>query len=216
MAAGSAYFGFGAARATERRWQILYMLNFFICLIATALYLTMATGYGSYIAADGTPTVWVRYVTWGLSTPLLILDLTFLGRSPMPLTAALIGADVFMIGTGLVATLVAAPWSLLWYVISCGAFLAIFVALLGAYRRHANAVYTQSGDLFNRIVGVHLFLWTLYPVVWIVSAEGFGIVGPGIEAASYTILDVVAKVGFGLLALSTLRTLEQRGEPVPA
>ncbi|MDV3000830.1 MAG: hypothetical protein N5P05_002436 [Chroococcopsis gigantea SAG 12.99] len=37
MAVGSCIFGFGAGHAKNERWKILYILNFFICLIACGL-----------------------------------------------------------------------------------------------------------------------------------------------------------------------------------
>ncbi|MEI2577642.1 bacteriorhodopsin [Scytonema sp. PRP1] len=77
MALGSVFFGFGANNAKNERWQILYTLNFFICLIAAGLYLAMALGLGVNII-NGRPTYWVGFVTWFCSTPLLLLDLTFL------------------------------------------------------------------------------------------------------------------------------------------
>ncbi len=214
MTVGTVVFGLGAARATERHWQILYQLNFFICLIAAGLYLLMATGYGAFtdMEGPGTKTTWIRYVTWGLSTPLLVLDLTFLGRSKLPLITALVGADVVMILTGFVATIMPDPLNLLWYVISCGAFLAFAAALLTTYKKQAKAQHPRSAAVFDRIVTVHLFLWTLYPVVWILSVEGLGVFGTPTEAMLFTILDVVAKVGFGFLALNSLKTIVDNGE----
>ena len=214
MTVGCVAFGLGAARATERHWQILYQLNFFICLIAAGLYLLMATGYGAFDDAEGigTKTTWIRYVTWGLSTPLLILDLTFLGRSRLPLVTALVGANTVMILTGFIATVLPEPLNFLWYVISCGAFVAIALALVGPYRAQAKAAHPKSASAFDRLVTVHLVIWTLYPVVWILSVEGLQTFGTPVEAMLFTILDVVAKVGFGFLALNTLKTLVQNGE----
>ena len=216
MAAGSAYFGFAAARATERRWQVLWSLYFFIALIAFALYLVLATDYGSYVADGGHPTVWIRYVTWFLSTPLLILALTFLGRSTAVLIGGLLGANAFMIAAGFVATVLTedtpAALHLVWWTISTGAYLAIAWAFVGRYRREAKAALPKSASVFDRLVAVHLVLWTAYPVVWLLSAEGFGVVGSGAEAGSYAVLDIAAKVGFGLLAANSLRTIEKNGE----
>lgn len=213
MAAGSVYFGAAAARAPERRWQILWTLYFFICLIAAGLYLVMATGFGAYVSADGTNTTWVRYVTWFLSTPLLLLALTYLGRSSLPLTAALLGANAFMIGTGFVATVLPENvLSLVWWTISTGAYLAIAWAFLGRYRREAKAALPRSGSVFDRLVLVHLVLWTAYPVVWMLSPEGLGVVGSAWEAGLFTVLDVAAKVGFGFLSANSLRQIEQNGE----
>ncbi|PAP76276.1 bacteriorhodopsin [Rubrivirga marina] len=216
MAAGSAYFGLAAARATERRWQVLWSLYFFICLIAFALYLVMATDYGAYLAEGGHNTVWIRYVTWFLSTPLLLLALTYLGRSTSTLTGGLLGANAFMIATGFVATVLTedtpAALHLVWWTISTGAYLAIAWAFLGRYKREAKAALPASASVFDRLVLVHLVLWTAYPVVWLLSPEGLAVFGGPVEAMLYAILDIAAKVGFGFLAANTLRTIEQNGE----
>lgn len=216
MAVGTAYFGFQAARAILRRWQILWSLYFFICLIAAALYLILATGFGSVPGSDGVPTVWIRYVTWFLSTPLLLLALTYLGRSSATLAGALLGANAFMIATGFVATILPedTPGGLhiVWWAISSGAYVAIAWAFLGRYKREARAAMPASTSVFDRLVLVHLVLWTAYPVVWIVSPEGFGTLGPDLSAMLFAILDIAAKVGFGFLAASSLRTIEQNGD----
>ncbi|KYC39018.1 hypothetical protein WA1_34065 [Scytonema hofmannii PCC 7110] len=60
---------------------------------------------------------------------------------------------------------------------------------------------------------MHLVLWTLYPIVWILSPEGFSAFGQGLETMFYTLLDIASKVGFGFLSLNTLHTLEQAREP---
>ena len=216
MAVGSAYFGFAAVRATERRWQVLWSLYFFISLIAFALYLVLATDYGSYLAEGGHPTVWVRYVTWFLSTPLLILALTFLGRSTPTLAGSLLGANAFMIATGFVATVLTedtpTALHLVWWTISTGAYLAIALAFLGRYKREAKAALPKSASVFDRLVLVHLVLWTAYPVVWLVSPEGLAVIGSGAEAGAFAVLDIAAKVGFGFLAANSLRTIETNGE----
>ena len=216
MAAGSALFGVKAAQAPERRWQVLWTLYFFICLVAFALYLIMATGYGSYGAEGGHPTVWIRYVTWFLSTPLLILALTYLGRSSAPLVGGLLGANAFMIATGFVATVLTedtpAALHLVWWAISSGAYVGIAWAFLGRYKREARAALPNSGAVFDRLVAVHLVLWTAYPVVWILSPEGLGVLASGVAAMLYAVLDIAAKVGFGLLAANSLRSIEANGD----
>ena len=213
QALGAVFFGLAAARAEGRRWQIVWSLYFFICLIAAVLYLLMATGYGAYVSADGTRTTWVRYVTWFTSTPLLILALTYLGRSSGVLTASLLGANAFMIATGFVATILPEDvLSLVWWTISTGSYLAIAWAFLGRYRREAKTVLPASASTFDRLVTVHLVLWTAYPIVWLLSPEGLDMVGDAWEAGLFTVLDVAAKVGFGFLAANSLRSIEANGE----
>lgn len=215
---GCVAFGPAAARAQERRWQTVYTLYFFICLIAAALYLAQATsgttGAGAYVSADGTTTVWLPYLTWFTSTPLLLLALLYLGRTSLPLAGAMLGANAFMIATGFVATVLPEDdrLTLVWYVISCGAYAAIAWAFLGRYRREAVGALPRSKAVFDKIVAVHLVLWTAYPVVWILSPEGLDVFGDTTEAMLFTLLDVAAKTGFGFLAVSSLRQIEANGD----
>lgn len=214
MAIGAAIFGFGAHNARNDRWKILYTLNFFICLIASGLYLAMALGQGFSII-DNRPTFWARYITWFTSTPLLILDLTFLGRSSIPLLSGLIGANQFMIATGGMSAISPKPINYVWYLVSCGAFLAILYLLLVPYRQQAEQQHPRSKKAFRKLVTVHVVLWTLYPIVWILASTGFGILDQTGETAGYTLLDLASKVGFGFLSLNTLQRLEQAGESQP-
>lgn len=136
QACGAILFGIGTHNAKNERWRILFTLNFFICFIASGLYLAMALGQGRSII-EGRPTVWVRYITWFCSTPLLLLDLTYLGRTSLPITGSLLGANAYMILTGLVATLSRRPIGYIWYFVSCGAFVAVLYMLLNQYRTEA-------------------------------------------------------------------------------
>jgi len=208
MAIGAIVFGIGAHNARSDRWKILYTLNFFICLIASVLYLAMALKQGFNVIYDR-PTYWVRYVTWFLSTPLLILDLTFLGGSSVPLIGSLIGANQLMIATGGVAALSPKPINYIWYLVSCGAFLAILYLLLVPYRAQAETTHPRAKKAFRKLVLIHIVLWTLYPVVWILASTGFNILDQTGEAAGYTLLDLASKVGFGFLSLNTLSQVEQ-------
>lgn len=213
MTLGCLFFGFGASKAKNERWKILHTLNFFICLIAAGLYLAMALGQGVNIINDR-PTYWLRFITWFCSTPLLLLDLTFLGRTSLPITGSLLGANAYMIATGFVATISPKPISYIWYIVSCGAYVAIVYLLAKPYRVEAERKHPRSKQAFRKLVTVHLILWTLYPIVWILSPEGINAFGQSGEAMSYTLLDIASKVGFGFLSLNTLHTLEMSKEPI--
>ncbi|MDX2216818.1 MAG: microbial rhodopsin family protein [Oculatellaceae cyanobacterium bins.114] len=214
MTLGSLVFGLGAHHAKSERWQILFTLNFFICLIAGGLYLAMALGQGTRIIFDR-PTFWVRYVTWFCSTPLLLLDLAFLGRTRTLTTGSLIGANAYMIVTGFVATISPKPTNYIWYIVSCAAFLATLYLLLNPYRLEAEQKHPRSKKVFRKLLTAHVILWTLYPVVWILASTGLGVFSQGYETMSYTVLDLASKVGFGFLSLNSLQQLERVGEAAP-
>jgi sensory rhodopsin len=207
MTFGSLVFGYGASHASNQRWQILYTLNFFICLIAAGLYLAMSLGLGFEIIYER-PTFWVRYITWFCSTPLLILDLAFLGGTNLPITCSLIGANAYMIATGFVGAITRKPMNQIWYLVSCGAFLATLYLLIKPYRNQARANHPQSKRVFDKLLTAHVVLWTLYPIVWILASTGFNILNQGYETMSYTLLDLASKVGFGFLSLNSLKQIE--------
>ena len=81
------------------------------------------------------------YIDWLFTTPLLLVSLAFLaGLSPAD-TVLVICADVFMIVTGLMSTLVPARstdgerFRWLWYGISCAGFLGIWWILVTGGRK---------------------------------------------------------------------------------
>jgi bacteriorhodopsin len=210
MAAGAIVFGMGAHRAYNERWRILFTLNFFITTIASVLYLAMVMGQGKGVFY-GNETFWVRYVTWFLSTPLLLLVLSHLGRNRITTVGALIGANAAMIATGFVATISPRPINYVWYLVSCGFYIGVTFLLLGNYRNEAelNNPGKIGKSAFSRLLAMHITLWTAYPVVWILAGTGFGVLSSGFEGMFYTLLDITSKVGFGLVSLNTLKQLEQ-------
>lgn len=215
MVIGSVFFGLGAHNAKKERWRILFTLNFFICAIAAGLYLAMALGQGRSVI-DGRPTVWVRYITWFLSTPLLLLDLAFLGKTSLQITGSLLGANTYMIVTGFVATISAnRTTGHIWYVVSCFAFLATIYLLVNQYRKEAERKHRTAKQVFRKLLAVHLVLWTIYPIVWLLGNTWLNWINQGTETMFYTLLDLTSKVGFGFLSLNSLHNLEQAGVAPP-
>lgn len=117
-----------------------------------------------------------------------------------------------MIATGGMSAISPKPTNYVWYVVSCGAFLAILYMLLVPYRQQAEQQHPRSKKAFKKLLTVHVMLWTLYPIVWILASTGFGVLNQSGETAGYTLLDIASKVGFGFLSLNTLQQLEQAGD----
>jgi bacteriorhodopsin len=118
------------------------------------------------------------------------------------LIAGVMAADVFMIVTGVIATLEGSPTNYLWYVISCGAFLAILGALLSEFSATVRRRNSRVNRLFQKLRNTLIALWFGYPIVWILGAEGFRILSVETETACYAILDLWAKVGYGFMLVS--------------
>jgi len=123
--------------------QEFYIVTVFIPAIAAVSYFAMATGYGLtevVVAGEAIDVYWARYADWLFTTPLLLLDLALLAGADRNTVATLIGLDIGMIVTGLVAALVTVSRAarVAWWGISCGFFLVLLgflVSRLSANRR---------------------------------------------------------------------------------
>lgn len=204
MIIGSIIFGLKAAAMRHKEGMEFPLVNFFITLWAATMYLTMILGETVLRDFNGQETIFVgRYIDWVVTTPLLLLDLGVIAGIRPKLIAGVIGADIFMIITGFIGTLENAPENYLWFIISTGSFLAILAALLTEFSNSARRRNGRINRLFTKLRNVLIGLWCAYPIVWILGAEGLRAISPGVETACYAILDLFAKVGFGLILIST-------------
>jgi bacteriorhodopsin len=208
MALGACYF-LTQLKGPTRQAENSALLQFFICLVATATYLAMAFGQGSVFMDDGRQVHISRYVTWTVTTPLLLLGLciTALGsplRDRHGMVAGLLGADVFMILTGLMSALAypGTPAKWVWFGLSTGAFVAIYVLLLREFREEARKTGEDSHRLYMRNAGFLTVAWFLYPVHFLLGTEAFGVYGTLATVAGYALLDILSKVVYGVFALS--------------
>lgn len=191
--------------------------QFYVLLIAFGTYLAMALGQGSIQAEDGRQVFVSRYVTWTFTTPLLLLGLatTALG-SPItrrkPVVAGLIGADVIMIVTGLVAALSPSGSSekWIWYGVSSGAFLGVYYMLWGPLRLEARVTGPDHYRLYIRNNILLAVIWFLYPVNFLLGNEGVSLYGGTATTALYTLLDLLSKAVYGFIAITGVRRLTDR------
>ena len=191
-----------------------FMTYFFITLMASTTYIAMALGLGRTTNADGVVFYYARYLDWMVTTPLLLLNLAMLatfniGRRA-PLVAGLLGLDVFMILTGLVAGLASGSAKWVFYFLSCLAFLAIVGIIWGVLRVEAARLTAEESSVYNRATAIVTGVWTLYPVVWLIGTEGIGAIGLSGETMLYMILDVSAKIGLGCVLLNAVRKVVPR------
>jgi bacteriorhodopsin len=151
------------------------------------------------------------------TTPLLLFDLALLAGANRNTLATLVGLDVFMILTGVIAALETTPaYRILWWGISTGALLALLYILVGTLSEQARGKSPEVAKLFTTLRNLTIVLWLLYPVIWILGTEGtIGILPLYWETAAFMVLDLSAKVGFGFLLLRSRSVLEQATQPDP-
>ncbi len=201
MAIGAVIFGSKSIATRRREGMEFHLESFFICLTAATLYLTLATNL-TVINFKGESIFLGRYIDWSITTPLLLIELGVLAGLRPKLLVGVVLADFYMILTGLIANLEAPPMSFVWWIISTGAFVAIFAALLTEFTNSAARRPVRVNSLFKKMRNILLVLWTAYPIIWLVGTEGLAWVPTGVETVLYTIVDLCAKVGFGFVLTS--------------
>lgn len=214
-----------------------------VCAIAATLYLLMAQGQGDLIVSGSqiaiTPegitregsaqfVYFARYIDWMVTTPLLLIALLGIGlvavndsaeaaRERTGLIVGVIGADMLMILTGLFGALsLDDGHKYTWFALSCVFFVAVLVVIWGPVRKAAVAQGPATAALYAKLLGILTALWLIYPVLWLLGTEGTGAISLDTEVAVFTVIDLLAKVGFGLVlvvGVKRLQLLEAKKRP---
>lgn len=190
------------------------ILHVVVPVVASLSYLAQATQQGAVALSDGREFLFARYVDWAITTPLLLLGLAMTalhGAHRRPgLVAAILGADVLMIVTGgfYAASVETGPkW--IWYLVSCGAFLAVYAGLFGPLRREAQNRDSVRRVEYHRNVALLAVLWLVYPVLDLLGDNGLRVWGPTATSASITVLDLTSKIVYGFVILASARKIAE-------
>ena len=147
-----------------------------------------------YIFMSGTKDVekktaqWAHYVSWFLTTPIMLYLIFSLNNLPLVTMGILIALNQIMILTGWLASISKDEkdiWN--WFAVGCFAFLPIVYELLQFTKGYALIVLT-------------LITWSLYPVVWYLSKKDT--IDTSTRNISYSFLDFTSKAGLVVLYLN--------------
>jgi len=213
MALGAVAFLFMAAREKPgHRW--FHTITFFVAGIAFVAYLAMSLKQGWFpITREGEmmaePFYWARYVDWFFTTPLLLLDLALLAGATKEAIVWLLGLDVMMITTGFFAGITASDTRWIWFALSCVIFVWMLWVLLAEVLKAAQGRSPEVRSKFYQLAILLAILWTVYPILWVLGTEGLGVISITGEVATFAVIDLIAKVGFGFLLLSNRKVLEE-------
>jgi halorhodopsin len=193
------------------RARLIWGATLLIPLVSISSYLGLASGLtvgfiempaGHALAGEEVMSQWGRYLTWALSTPMILLALGLLADVDAGSIFTVIAADIGMCVTGLAAALITSSYMFRWlfYIVSCAFFLVVLYALLVEWPESAEGAGT--GEIFGTLRVLTVVLWLGYPIIWAVGVEGFAIVqSVGLTSWAYSALDVLAKYVFSFLLL---------------
>ena len=204
-------FVYMGRNVTSGRAKLVWGATLMIPLVSISSYLALLSGLtvgfiempaGHALAGEEVMSQWGRYLTWALSTPMILLALGLVADVDAGSLFTVIAADIAMCVTGLAAALTTSSYLFRWafYGVSCAFFLVVLGALLTEWS--ASAANAGTGEIFGTLRALTVVLWLGYPIIWAVGVEGLALVGSvGLTSWGYSILDVFAKYVFSFLLL---------------
>jgi len=182
--------------------RYFHIITTAITAIASLAYLTMASGAGFIVRADGRQFFYARYIDWTLTTPLMLLDLCGLAGASNDTTLFLVLADVLMIVAGAIGALLNTyPNKWFFWAFGMFFFMPILYFLTMGLNEKAERVGAAASAIFKNVALLTAISWAAYPAVWIFG-EGAGLISADHECIAYTVLDITAKSVFGILIIS--------------
>ncbi|MBD2103963.1 bacteriorhodopsin [Leptolyngbya sp. FACHB-261] len=190
-----------------------YLVATFIPIWSGLAYMAMALGQGK-VEIAGQITHYARYIDWIVTTPLLLLSLSWTAMyfiaKDWTLIAALMATQTIVVVTGLIADLSGnGEARFLWYTCGVVAFLVILWGIWIPLRAKTRGQGVELSRLYNRLSTYFTVLWVSYPIVWLIGPSGLNWVNQTIETLLFCVLPFFSKVGFSYLDLNGLRRLSR-------
>jgi len=194
----------GIRNDPERRNHYLALAG--VTGVASVAYALMALDIGT-VSASGRVVSIPRYVDWLITTPLILLFLSMLGRTGQGSLLRLVVADIALLVLGGVAVVLSGP--IRWAAFAGGmvCFGVLVYELYGRIPRLATFSNERTRTLFITLRNLTIALWTLYPVVWILAPSGIGLLTRDMTMLVVAYLDLISKAAFVALAVDGLDAL---------
>jgi len=139
--------------------------------------------YTFMLQVGGTP--YLRWLGYIFSCTLLVWVIgNYLSLSKEYLRTAMFLTPLVML-TGVFASLSFGFFMILWFVLGGFFFVRLLMTLLKG-----------SKESFSNIKNYLWFGWSVFPLVFLVSPEGFGLISMSIAMALYLLLDIYTKIIF--------------------
>lgn len=191
--------------ATRKR----YLLLVSIPGIAIFAYILLVLGVGALDTGGGHTVYVVRYIDWLLTTPINVLYLGLLAHATRGDLGKLVGLQALTIVFGFAGAVVDGALSYVLFVAGSICFAGVVYLLYNDVADAAVASLTGvEVSLYRTLRNFVVVLWAVYPVVWLLGASGIGLMDVETAALVIVYLDVVTKVGFGVIALQAWVTVD--------
>ncbi|MFC7142190.1 bacteriorhodopsin [Halosimplex aquaticum] len=213
MVVGTVLLAYGLTLVpTERRRQLA--LAAVVPAIAAVAYGLMALGFGGLTTADGATVFVPRYVDWLLTTPIHVAVIALVVGASTRLIARLATLQALTIVFGFVGATLASPLNWALYLVGSACFAGVVYLLFTDCEALADESADDVAALFRKLRSFVVVLWLIYPVIWLLAPPGVGAMDTETTALVVTYIDVVAKVGFGLIVINDFASMAAANDEV--
>ncbi|WP_123537278.1 bacteriorhodopsin [Halosimplex salinum] len=206
MVVGTVMLAYGVTLVPTERRRIL-ALTAIVPGIAAVAYGAMAIGLGGLTTASGSVVYVPRYVDWLLTTPIHVAVIALVVGASTALVARLATLQALTVVFGFVGATLSAPLNWLLYLVGSVCFAAVVYLLFTDAEALAAEESDDVASLFRKLRSFVVVLWLVYPVIWVLAPAGVGLMDTETSALVVTYIDVVAKVGFGLIAINDFASM---------
>jgi len=214
MVAGTAMLAYGLVLVPREKRRLLAWIAA-VPAIAAVAYGVMALGFGGFRAADGALVFVPRYVDWLLTTPIHVAVIALVVGASTRLVARIAGLQALTIVFGFAGAALAAPVSWVLYLLGSLCFAGVVYTFFGDLEDRAADATDETEALFRKLRAFVVVLWLIYPVIWLLASSGVGVMDSETTALVVSYIDVVAKVGFGLIAINDYVKLAAIDDELP-
>lgn len=156
----------------------------------------------------------IRFLDWLLTTPLLVTILCLLpvpktAKKPIRNIALVIVLDIVMIVTGYLASHTVGEARMWLFLLSLLSFVLLLCVLFYTVFIKTSQVSAELHTLVRRLLLFTAFIWTLYPLVWLVVYEAPNKLSFGYDLLLFGALDFFSKICFISLMLYTFRKIHK-------
>jgi sensory rhodopsin len=158
---------------------------FLVSFITLISYVLMWQGNFTAVTGAGQPIFWTRWLFYGLSCTLLMLEIARLKKIKGDGLVQLLYLTAIVMFTGFLAArdLSAIRW--IHFVISSVAYALLVFKVL--------SVKTAGSEWVSNYI---YFGWTVFPIVFLLAPTGLGLIGAAVTNLLYLLLDIYTKIVF--------------------
>jgi len=175
----SLYFAF-----TRRKNNVLNSA-FLVSLITIVSHIIFLDGQFTGMTINGDSLYYTRWIAYGFSCTLLAYAMA----QKLGITGAKKIDLLYMMGLTMITGALAS--------ITSGTIMLLFFIVGGiTFVRAINILRSGDRSVFKSISPFLWLGWSVFPIVFFLSPEGYGIIGVGISMIIYLILDIYTKIMF--------------------